>query len=68
MEIIYQGTPPEDVDHCITCEACQSQLRFKRSEAEFVADYRLLGTKCRKGTALKINCPVCNQTLWKYDP
>lgn len=58
MKVIRRGKPPEEREHEITCQRCNSVLRFKDHEATVAwqGDQREPGYK-------EIVCPVCTARL-----
>lgn len=58
VEIIERGTVPSDKEYDIRCKRCKTLFKFRRSEAEYVADQR-------DGDALVIECPLCSERVWR---
>ena len=56
VEVLKKNLPREKT-RTISCKECKSRLRFKESEARYVADQR-------DGDALVIKCPVCKAENW----
>jgi hypothetical protein len=60
MEILHRGTLPEERQYEATCTRCYTKFRFAQHEASMSSDQR-------DGNALRIDCPVCRNTVW-VDP
>jgi ribosomal protein S27E len=56
MEIIKRGVIPEERVYYAKCGYCESELRFRRSEAKYVSDQR-------DGDYLVVKCPVCSKSI-----
>jgi RNase P subunit RPR2 len=54
MEIL-KDTPEQE--YVAKCYKCQTVLKFKASEAKFIADYR--------ESYLEVACPVCGNKVYK---
>ena len=54
MEIL-KDTPEEE--YVAKCNKCQTILKFKKSEAKFVDDYR--------EPYMEVTCPVCGNKVYK---
>jgi endogenous inhibitor of DNA gyrase (YacG/DUF329 family) len=54
MEVL-KDTPEQE--YVAKCPQCQSVLKFKKSEAKFIADYR--------ESYLEVICPVCGNKVYK---
>ena len=56
IEVIREGTPPENVSITFGCRACDSELKATRGDGELVSDQR-------DGDYIKYVCPVC-KAVW----
>lgn len=59
MEILFRGTPPEELLYEGTCGKCNTRVRFQKREAKAVGD-------CRNGEMLLVSCPVCAHPIYGY--
>lgn len=57
MEIIKQGTLPEEQTYETTCTSCETSFRFQRKEARYVSGQR-------EGDSVVIECPTCQKECW----
>jgi len=53
MEILKQGTRPEEITHEGTCNNCKTVVRFHRGEGRITRNQR-------DGNYVIVNCPTCN--------
>lgn len=56
MEIIKRGKHPDEQKYDGTCRNCKTEVRFKKSEAEYVSDQR-------DGDFLRVRCPLCSEYI-----
>jgi RNase P subunit RPR2 len=56
VEVLQRGQKPSERTYTATCRTCNSQLRFKASEAKVTFDQR-------DGDFVSVECPVCSETV-----
>lgn len=56
MEILKQGTKPEDSVHTGRCINCGTEVKFKRSEGKVTFDQR-------DGDYVTVACPTCRRPI-----
>lgn len=57
MDIIFQGTIPEEKKYVATCSNCSTKVQYKLKEVKV--------THCqREGTSHEYNCPVCSKKVY----
>lgn len=57
MRIIKAGQLPSEIVYDTKCRKCSTHFEFKAGEANYVSDQR-------DGDCLKVECPLCNESLY----
>lgn len=57
MEILKQGTKPEDSVHTGRCVSCGTEVKFTRSEGRVMFDRR-------DGNFVTVTCPTCQRPIY----
>ena len=58
MEILTRGTPPNDVSYVVTCNSCDSTLKFTKKEVRTV-----VRRSPYDQSYYELTCPVCNALI-----